>query len=118
MVNKMSSPAKLCNENVMQSKTEKSGGVELMKNKENFMNLKGYKIKVSKDNIILFEKEEDYLLLFYIEKLVFDFHNNLFYEKEGIRLFFRLSVLEKCIKCMREIKKLKFFMIKMNIKIH
>ena len=40
----MSSPAKLCNENVMQSKAEKSGGVELMKNKENFMNLKCYKI--------------------------------------------------------------------------
>ena len=100
----MSSAAKLCNKNEMQSKTEKIDDVELMKNKENFMNLKGYRIKVGEDNIILFEKEEDYLVLFYIEKLIFDFYNNLFYEKEGIRLFFRLSVLEKFIKCLREIK--------------
>ena len=28
----------------------------------------------------------------------------MFYEKEGNRLFFRLSVLAKFIKCMREIK--------------
>ena len=103
MVNKMSSSTKLCNKIEKQSK-EKIESVELFKNKENFMNLKGYRLTVGEDSFILFEKEEDYLVLFYLEKVFFDFHNNLFYEKEGIRLFFRLSVLEKYIKCLREIK--------------
>ena len=90
----MSSSAKLSNKK--QSK-ENIKSLELLKNKEKFMNLKGYRIKVGEDTFILFEKEEDYLVLFYIEKVFFDFHNNLFYEKEGIRLFFSLSVLENIL---------------------
>ena len=108
MVNKMSSSAKLSYKIEKKSK-EKIESVELLKNKENFMNLKGYRIKVGEDSFILFEKEEDYLVLFYLEKVFFDFHNNLFYEKEGIRLFFLLSLLEKYIKCLRKIKNNVFY---------
>ena len=88
MDNKMTSHAKFCNENKKQSK-ENIKSIRLLKNKEKFMNLKGFRIKVGVDTFILFEKEEYYLVLFYIEKVFFDFHNNLFNEKEGIRLFFR-----------------------------
>ena len=55
--------------NKKQSK-EKIKSQELLKNKEKFMNLKGYKIKVGEDTFILFEKEDIYLVLFYIEKSV------------------------------------------------
>ena len=96
----MSSPAKLCKKNKKQIKENK----KLLENKEKFMNLKGYRIKVGEDTFILFEKEEDYLALICLERFFFDFHNNLFNEKEGIRLFIRLSLLEKIIKCLREIK--------------
>ena len=41
--------------------------------------------------------------MFYIEKVFFDFYSNLFKEKEGIRLFFRLSVLQEYLKSLREI---------------
>ena len=43
--------------NKKQSK-EKIKSQELLKNKEKFMNLKGYKIKVGEDTFILFEKED------------------------------------------------------------
>ena len=46
---------------------------ELLKNKEKFMNLKGYRIKVGEDTFILFEKEEIYLALFCIEEFFFRF---------------------------------------------
>ena len=103
MFNKMSSPAMLCKKNKKQIKENKKSQ-ELLKNKEKFMNLKGYRIKVGEDTFILFEKEEIYLVLFCIEKVFFDFHNDLFNEKEGIRLFFRLSVLQKYLKSFGEIK--------------
>ena len=101
MDNKMSGAAKFCNKNKKQSK-ENIKSQELLKTKEKFMNLKGFRIKVGEDTFILFEKEEHYLVLFYLEKVFFDFHNNLFNEKEVIRLFFCLSVLEKYIKSLRE----------------
>ena len=103
MFNKMSSPTMLCKKNKKQIKENKKSQ-ELLKNKEKCMNLKGYRIKVGEDTFILFEKEEIYLVLFYIEKVFFNFHNNLFNEKEGIRLFFRLSVLQEYLKSFREIK--------------
>ena len=115
MDNKMSSHAKFCNENKKQSK-ENIKSIRLLKNKEKLMNLKGFRIKVGEGTFILFEKEY-YFVLFYIEKVFFDFHNNLFNEKEGIRLFFCLSVLEKFIKSLREIK-INVFMMKANMKIH
>ena len=60
MDNKMSSHEKFCN-----------------KIRKKFLELKGYRIKVSKNSFILFENEQDYLNLFYLEKVVFDFINNL-----------------------------------------
>ena len=47
MFNKMSSPVKSCKENKKQIK-ENEKSQELLKNKEKFMNLKGYRIKVGK----------------------------------------------------------------------
>ena len=60
----MSSPAKLCKKNKKQSKEN----IELLNNKEKFMNLKGYRMKVGEDTFILFEKE-DYLVLFCLERV-------------------------------------------------
>ena len=71
LCNKISSAVKFCNRIGMQSKTEKIEEIEFLKNKENFLNLKGYSIKVGEDTYILFEKEEDYLELFYLEKVFF-----------------------------------------------
>ena len=69
------------------------------------MNLKGYRIKVGEDSFILFEQEEIYLEMFCFEKVFSKFYNDLFNEKEGIRLFFQLSVLGTYyIKYLREIK--------------
>ena len=60
MDNKITSHANFCN-----------------KIKKKFLEFKGYRIKVSKNSFILFENEQDYLNLFYLEKVVFDFINNL-----------------------------------------
>ena len=110
MDNKMSSPAMLCKENKKQIKENKKQikenkkNQELLKNKEKFMNLKGYRIKVGEDTFILFEKEEIYLTLFYLEKVFFDFHKELYNEKEVIRLIFRLDALKNYLKSFGEIK--------------
>ena len=42
-----------------------------LKNKEKFFKLKGYRITVGENGYILFDKEEDYLNLFYLEKVFF-----------------------------------------------
>ena len=93
MFNKMSSPAMLCKKNKKQSKENKKSQ-ELLKNKEKFMNLKGYRIKVGEDTFILFEKEEDYIASTCMERVFFDFHNNLFKEEEQeiIKLFFSFNI--------------------------
>ena len=74
------------------------------KNKKKFFKLKGYRIKVGENGYILFEKEEDYLNLFCLEKVCFAFYNNLFLEKEGIRLFFRLTLIIKHIESLTKNK--------------
>ena len=99
----MSSPVKYCKENKKQIK-ENIKTQELIKNKEKFMNLKGYRIKVGEDSYILFEKEEISLALFCLEKIFFNFHNDLFNEKEAIRLLFILTGLVKYLETFREIK--------------
>ena len=65
-----------------------------MKNKENFMKMRGYRIKVGEDSYILFKNEEYYLLMSYFEKVFFDFHKQLFDKKEVISLLFRLETLK------------------------
>ena len=77
MFNKMSSTAKSYKENKKQINENKKNQ-ELLKNKEKFMELKGCRIKVGEDTFILFEKEDIYLQLFYLEKVFFDFHKELF----------------------------------------
>ena len=59
---------------------------------------KGYRIKVDKKSYMFFKKEEDYLNLFFLEKVYFDFYNNLFSEQdEKIRSYFRMSLIQKYI---------------------
>ena len=66
---------------------------------------KGYRIKVGKNSYILFKKEEDYLYLFFLEKVYFDFYNNLFFKQdEKIRSFFRLSLIQKYIESLSQIE--------------
>ena len=67
----------------------------------------GYRIKVGKNSYILFKKEEDYLNLIYLERVFFDFFKNLLFihdEDKKFRLFFRLSLIEKYIESLSEIK--------------
>ena len=72
--------------------------------------MEGYRIEVAENSYILFEKEEDYLKMFYLEKVLFDFFKNLslIQDKDEdededkdrelrIRLKFRLSLIEKYI---------------------
>ena len=66
--------------------------------KKKFLKMEGYRIKVSKNSYILFENEQDYLNTFYLEKVVFDFINNLLYNKDidkEIRIYFRLTLILK-----------------------
>ena len=50
--------------------------------KKKFLKLKGYRIEVTENSYILFENEQEYLKLFYLEKVVFDFINNLLYNED------------------------------------
>ena len=99
----MSSNVKFCKKHKMPSKVKMNSKAIVLKNKEKLFNMKGYRIEVDKDSYILFEKEEDYLKLFYLEKVFFDFYNNLFSDQEEIRLFFRLILIKKYIKSLSKI---------------
>ena len=76
MDNKMPSTAKSCKED-----------------KEKFMKLEGYRIKVGEDTFILFKNEAFYLQMLYLEKVYFDIHKQLFNNKEVISLIFGLQTL-------------------------
>ena len=43
---------------------------------------------------MLFKKEEDYDILFYLERVFFDLYKNLLYNDEIIRVIFRLSLMK------------------------
>ena len=97
MVNKMPSSAKLCK-----------------KIKKKVLELKGYRIEVSKNSFILFENEQVYLNLFYLEKVVFDFINNLLYNKDKdkdkeIRLYFRLTLIYIYLKSLPKKRKIQIY---------
>ena len=47
--------------------------VKIFKNKLLLSLSKGFKIKIDKNNYMLFKKEEDYNILFYLERIFFDF---------------------------------------------
>ena len=65
---------------------------------------KGYKIKVDKNSYILFKKEEDYEILFYLERVFFDLFKKLLFNDEIIRVFFRLSLIKIYLEKSPEIK--------------
>ena len=69
---------------------------------------KGFKIKVDKNSYMLFIKEEDYDILFYLERVYFDLYKNLLFNDEIIRGFFRLSLIKILLEKLSEIK-LKIF---------
>ena len=78
-----------------------------LKNKIKLFMTSGYRIKVGKNSYILFKKEEDYVNLIYLERVFFDLFKNLLFmndEDKKIRLFFRLSLIEKYIESLSEIK--------------
>ena len=80
--------------------------------KKKFLKLKGYRIEVAENSYILFENEQDYLNLFYLEKVVFDFINNLLYNRDfnkNIRLYFRLTLINKYLESLPKYRKIKIF---------
>ena len=91
----MTNTAKSRKEIKKQIKKDKKKNRRLLKNKENFMKMRGYKIKVGEDSYILFENEEYYLLMLYFEKVFLDFHKQLFDGKEVISLLFK-TYLQNC----------------------
>ena len=67
--------------------------VKICKNKLLFSLSKGFKIKVDKNSYMLFKKEEDYDILFYLERVFFDLYKNLlFNDDEIIRVFFSFII--------------------------
>ena len=107
----MPSNAKFCKKNEMQIKKMKREA-ELLKIRKEFLEMEGYRIEVAENSFILFENEEDYLNIFYLEKVIFDFINNLLYNEDKdkeIRIYFRLSLIEKYLKSLPKFRKIKIF---------
>ena len=72
--------------------------VRFFKNKLYLFLSKGYKIKVDKNCYLIFEKEEHYEILSYLERVFLDLiKNNIFSDDEHkkIRVFFRMILIEK-----------------------
>ena len=71
---------------------------------------KGYKVKVDKKSYMFFEKEEDYLNLFILDKVYNDLYNNLFSDRDcEIRLYFRMILIEKFIESLPPIRIIAFY---------
>ena len=90
--------------------------VKSFKNKIHLFLSTGYKIKVDKKSYLLFEKEEDYLILIYLERIFFDLFKNISFindEHKKIRVFFRFTLIEKYLKKLDEIKLKSFYIKKM-----
>ena len=67
----------------MDSLTKMISIVRFFKNKLQLFLSKGYKIKVDKKGYLLFEKEEHYEILSYLERVFLDlFKNNIFLNDE------------------------------------
>ena len=66
---------------------------------------KGYFVKIDDDNFLLFEKEEHYIVLFNLERILFDLFENIKFEKEEkeIKVSVRLSLTMKYIEKMSKI---------------
>ena len=108
MVNKMSTNAKFSKK--IKSKVKTNREAIFLKKKEKFLKMEGYRIEVAENSLILFEKEEDYLNILYLEKVLFDFINNLLFNKDKdkeIRIY--LSLIEKYLKSLPKYRKIKIF---------
>ena len=69
--------------------------------------VKSFKIKVDKNSYLLLEKEEDYLILKYLERIFFDLFRNISFtndEHKKIRVFFRMALIENYLKNLNGIK--------------
>ena len=55
---------------------------------------KGFKIKVDKNSYMLFKKEEDYDILFYLERMFFDLYKNLLFNDDEIISFFSFIIIK------------------------
>ena len=88
MVNKISSAAKYGGRNVKISKYIILSFLE-----------KGYFVKIDYNNFLLFEKEEDYLNLLYLERMISDLINDIKFEREEkeIKVSVRLALITKFI---------------------
>ena len=62
--------------------------VKIFKNKLLLSLSKGFKIKIDKNNYMLFKKEEDYNILFYLERIFFDLNKNLLFNMKKKSEFF------------------------------
>ena len=102
MVNKMPIIAKFSKKNKKFDK--KSSTAKSFKKISSFLH-KGYIIKVDEKSYLLFEKEEHYLILVYLERIFFDLFKNITFEKEEkeIRVFFRMTLIQKCLENLQEI---------------
>ena len=79
--------------------------VKIFKNKLLLSLSKGFKIKVDKNSYMSFKTEEDYDILFYLERVFFDLYKNLlFNDDEIIRVFFRLSLIKILLEKLTRIK--------------
>ena len=88
-----------------------------LKNKIKLFMSGGYRIKLDKNNYILFKKEEDYKILFYLERVFFDLFKSILFndEHKSIRVFFRMTLIENYYKNLPEIK-IKIFYVKHKFK--
>ena len=95
MVNKMKRIAKLCKRNLRIDK-EKYAAKFVKKKIKSFLD-KGCLVKVDKNSYLLFEKEEHCLVLYYLERILFDLFKNIKFEKEEkeIRVFFSSIINNK-----------------------
>ena len=86
--------------------------VKTFKNKLLLSPSKDFKIKLDKNNYMLFKKEEDYNILFYLERIFFDLNKNLIHnydEKDEIKVFFRLSLIRIILENLFEIEVKNFY---------
>ena len=84
---------------------------ENLKIMKEFLKMEGYRIEVSERSFILFEDEEHYKNVFYLEKVIFDFINNLLYSEDRgkeIRVYFHL-LIKKYLGSLERFRTIKIF---------
>ena len=122
MCNKMTSTAKFCEKKKFLKRTQAKTKIKYIKKeilslKEKFMKSKGYRIEICQNSYILFNKEKDYLNLLKIENQIRYLFKDLFQGKcDKKEIYNNIDVIKK-IYVIVNLKKLKFFIILMKVKI-